>query len=74
MRYFVNDTTGGWMSISGGTDVLSMVPAGYREVDKAEFNQAAGIITLPAPEQPPAEPSKTDGASDGTEEGAGKTA
>ncbi|MET9914116.1 hypothetical protein ABZZ74_46670 [Streptomyces sp. NPDC006476] len=50
MHYFINDN-GGWMSVSGDSDVLAVVPDGYREVSEAEFNEAAGIIVLPAPEQ-----------------------
>jgi hypothetical protein len=61
VHYFLNDTTGGWMSVSGDIDVLNIVPDGYREVDEAEFNAAAGVVTLPAPGQPPAAPGgKTD--------------
>ncbi|MCF3960598.1 hypothetical protein [Streptomyces fuscigenes] len=50
MRYFLNDTTGAWMSLSGDADVFGIVPDGYREVTEAEFNEAAGIITLEPPQ------------------------
>lgn len=51
MRYYLNDT-GGWLSLSGDTDTFDVVPAGYREVTEAEFNEAAGVITIPAPGTP----------------------
>jgi len=57
MRYFINDN-GGWMSVSGDSEVLGVVPAGYREVDEAEFNEAAGTITVTLPQEPPVEDSK----------------
>jgi hypothetical protein len=60
VHYFVNDN-GGWMDVSGDTDVFNVVPDGYREVDEATFNEAAGIITLPAPEEPPTDPGGNDG-------------
>ncbi|WP_158012992.1 hypothetical protein [Streptomyces sp. Root369] len=50
MSYFVNDN-GGWLSVSGDADVLAVIPEGYREVDEAEFNQAAGIIVLDPPDE-----------------------
>jgi hypothetical protein len=48
MRYFVNES-GGWISLSGDAEVFGVVPDGYREVTEAEFNEAAGIIVVPAP-------------------------
>lgn len=59
MPFFISDN-GGWMSVSGDTDIFNVVPDGYREVDEATFNEAAGIITLPAPEEPPADPGGND--------------
>lgn len=53
MHYFISDQ-GGWMSVSGDIDVLSIVPDGYRQVDEAEFNEAAGIVTVPPPPPPAA--------------------
>lgn len=53
MHYYVNDA-GGWLTVSGDTDVFPVVPAGYREVTEAEFNEASGAIILPPPEDPPA--------------------
>lgn len=50
MRYFVNDA-GGWISLSGEADAFGVIPDDYREVSEAEFNEAAGIIVIPAPEQ-----------------------
>ncbi|MFF3654865.1 hypothetical protein [Streptomyces olivochromogenes] len=54
MRYFVNDA-GGWISVSGDADVFSVIPDGYREVEEAEYNEAAGVITIPAPQEPSGE-------------------
>jgi hypothetical protein len=54
MRYFINDH-GGWMSVSGDADMLgAVVPDGYRQVDEAEFNQAAGTIIVELPQGQPA--------------------
>lgn len=54
MRYFVNDA-GGWISLSGDADVFAVIPDGYREVEEAEYNEAAGVITIPAPQEPSGE-------------------
>lgn len=54
MRYFVNDN-GGWISLSGDADAFAVIPDGYREVEEAEFNEAAGIVVLEPPEEEPSE-------------------
>lgn len=54
MHYFLHDN-GGWMTVSGDTDVFGVVPDGYREVTEEEYNAAAGAITVTLPEEPPAE-------------------
>lgn len=51
MRYFLDDN-GGWLTVSGDADMFAVVPDGYREVTDAEYNQAAGIITVELPEGP----------------------
>lgn len=48
MRYFLNDA-GGWLTVSGDTDVFGVVPDGFREVTEAEYNAAAGVITVELP-------------------------
>ncbi|WP_405759436.1 hypothetical protein OG234_13165 [Streptomyces sp. NBC_01420] len=50
MRYYLNDS-GGWLTVSGDAEAFSVVPAGYREVSEAEYQEAAGVILL----QPPTE-------------------
>ncbi|WP_158508458.1 hypothetical protein [Streptomyces sp. CCM_MD2014] len=57
MRYFLNDA-GGWMSVSGDADLFNVVPDGYREVTEAEFNEAAGVITLEPPQPKDPEPAE----------------
>lgn len=52
MRYFLNDA-GGWISLSGDADVFNVVPDGYREVSEAEYNAAAGVITIEPPAPTP---------------------
>ncbi|MCX4550606.1 MULTISPECIES: hypothetical protein [unclassified Streptomyces] len=54
MRYFLNDK-GGWLTASGDTGVLALVPDGYREVNEQEYNEATGTITLALPPEPPVE-------------------
>jgi hypothetical protein len=54
VRYFVNDT-GGWLTVSGDAELFTVIPPGYREVTEAEYNEAAGTITIPLPEAEPAE-------------------
>ncbi|MDH6489672.1 hypothetical protein [Streptomyces sp. SAI-127] len=49
MRYYLEDN-GGWLSVSGDAEMFATIPPGYREVTEAEYNEAAGVITLPAPE------------------------
>jgi hypothetical protein len=48
VRYFLNDS-GGWISLSGDADVFGVIPDGYNEVTEAEYNEAAGIITITPP-------------------------
>ncbi|MEZ7005827.1 hypothetical protein [Streptomyces sp. AD55] len=59
MRYFLNPATGGWMTLSGDSSVFDPVPAGYREVSEAEYNEAVGTIVLAPPSGQPAP--ETDG-------------
>lgn len=51
MHYFITDQ-GGWMSVSGDTDVLGVIPDRYREVTADEFYQVAGIIRVELPQEP----------------------
>ncbi|MFJ1695659.1 hypothetical protein ACIOHC_10990 [Streptomyces sp. NPDC088252] len=51
MRYYLSDN-GGWLTVSGD-DVFGSVPDGYREVTEAEFNAAAGTITVALPQEQP---------------------
>lgn len=60
MRYFLNDQTGGWMTLSGDAAVFNIVPDGYREVSAEEYHQAAGTIILDPPQGPPAEDEPAD--------------
>jgi hypothetical protein len=52
VRYFINDA-GGWISLSGDADAFAVVPDGYREVTETEFHEAAGVVTIEAPQPTP---------------------
>ncbi|MFJ5037927.1 hypothetical protein [Streptomyces parvulus] len=49
MRYFLHDN-GGWLTVSGDADLFDFIPEGFREVTEAEYNEAAGVITISLPE------------------------
>lgn len=48
MRYYLNDE-GGWLTASGSL-LLGSIPDGYREVTEEQFNAAAGVVLVNAPD------------------------